>query len=101
MKLEKAIQMATEIAYEDDEDQMVGLIDGTWQVAGWEDEGRINRMATSPRFIVNDHGPDLEDVMKELDQAGVRSKLDPVGTTWTFADGQQVTIRGMELSFSG
>lgn len=96
MKLENALRLAAEIAYEDDEDQMVGLIGGTWQVAGWGDEGRIESMARHPRFVVNDHGPDLEDMAAELAQAGIAQ----TGATWTFADGQAVTIRNLALSFA-
>ena len=59
MKLHDVIELAAGLAYDEDELQVVGRIQGEWAVAGWEDAGRIAEMC-GPTFRVNFAGV-LED----------------------------------------
>lgn len=55
MKLSDAIEMASGLAFEEDENQIVGMIQGEWAVAGIEHEGRVAEMS-EPKFIVTSGG---------------------------------------------
>ena len=59
MNLREVIELAAGLAYDEDELQVVGRIQGEWAVANWEDAGRIAEMR-DPTFRVNFAGV-LED----------------------------------------
>jgi hypothetical protein len=57
MKLRDAIVMASNLAYEEDAGQIVGRIEGSWQIAHSEDLG-LQAQMESPLFRVNSGGVD-------------------------------------------
>jgi hypothetical protein len=57
MKLHEAIEHAANLAYEEDADQIVGRIQGKWQIAHNEDLGRQAEMK-EPKFLVHSDGVD-------------------------------------------
>lgn len=57
MRFHDAISAATELAYEEDADQIVGRIDGKWAISHIEDEGRKAQMV-EPLFVVHSTGID-------------------------------------------
>jgi hypothetical protein len=61
MKLYEAIEQASVFAYEEDADQIVGRIDGKWQIAHNEDLGRQAEMK-EPKFIVHSDGVDTRHI---------------------------------------
>lgn len=51
----KAIELAMELAYEEDANQIIGKIDEEWAIAHIEDDGRISQMK-GETFEVNSDG---------------------------------------------
>lgn len=64
MNLNTAITLASELAYDEDANQVVGMIDGEWCVSEWEDEGRLDLM-NGTRFVVKGEGPVMEGLNDE------------------------------------
>jgi len=57
MELKDVIEMAANIAYDEDADQIVGRIQGNWQICHNEDMGRQAEMS-EPKFVVHSDGVD-------------------------------------------
>jgi len=70
MTLEATVKRASELAYEQDSDMVVGRINSDWQVADSEDLGRADQMAW-PKFTVRGDGLDAADVMGAMERAEI------------------------------
>ena len=75
MSIQATVKLASELAYSEDEDQIIGRINGNWCVASLEDEGRIHRMQ-SPTFRVKPDGLDPYDVIISMDRAGIDMEME-------------------------
>ena len=97
--LELTVKKASELAYEEDQDQIVGRIQGEWQVAGWEDIGRINQMQ-QPTFCVKADGLDAYDVMTAMEKAGIDCYQDWENEITRYElDNETIVVNEMIVSF--
>jgi len=85
MKLITAITEASRLAYEEDENQVVGQIPGDgWAIATKEDVGRQCRMTKEPVFIVTGTGLSAAEVMDTMERAGIDGDQDWQNETTTY-----------------
>ena len=97
--LELTVKKASELAYEEDQDQIVGRIDGAWNIAGAEDEGRIHQMQ-QPTFRVKSDGLDAYDVMTAMEKAGIDGDQDWENETTRYElDDETIAVNEMIVSF--
>lgn len=97
--LQATVARASELAYEEDADQIVGRIQGEWAIAHCEDEGRVRQMSR-PQFVVRSMGLDATDVMASMEQAGIDGDQDWENETTTYRlDGAIVVVNNASVSF--
>jgi hypothetical protein len=76
MKLITAISESSTLAYEEDENQVIGKIPGEgWAIANSEDVGRQARMV-QPTFTVTSNGLNAAEVMEAMELAGINGDQD-------------------------
>ena len=97
--LHATVTRATEFAYEEDADQIVGRIEGAWAIADREDIARLTQM-TRPMFIVHSWGLDAADVMASMEEAGIDGDQDlENGTTTYRLDGATMIVNNARVWF--
>ena len=99
MSIQKAVKRASELAYTEDEDQVIGRISGAWCIAGLEDEGRIHQMQP-PMFRVKSDGLDAYDVMSAMEKSGIDGDQDWENETTRYElDDELILVSGPCVSF--
>ena len=71
MSLYYRISTAAQLAYDEDETQIVGRIDGEWAIADREDESRVANMDPRTTFTVSSDGADRDQFLGCMERLGL------------------------------
>lgn len=100
MSLQATIRRATELAYDEDADQIVGKIDGEWAIAHNEDVARIANMDAKTTFRVRSYGIDAADFMEAMERMGIEGDQDWQAETTTYEiDDEYAVVDGTCIRF--
>ena len=104
MTLKSIIKQASELAYEEDANQIVGKIytSGEWAIANHEDAGRIAEMNNRTTFKVTSQGADAGDFMEVMEAMGIDGDQDWEHETTRYdVDGEIVVVCGKDVDILG
>ena len=94
MTLKSIIKQASELAYEEDANQVVGKIyaSGEWAIANTEDAGRIAAMDGRTTFKVTSQGADAGDFMEAMEAMGIDGDQDWEHETTRYEVGGEIVV---------
>ena len=94
------IRRATELAYDENADQIIGKIDGEWAIANNEDVARIANMDAKTTFRVCGYGIDTADFMATMERMGIEGDQDWQAETTTYEiDDECAVVDGTCIRF--
>lgn len=92
MTLRHGISTAAQLASDEDQDQLVGQIEGAWAIANPEDAGRVARMDPRTTFTVRSDGPNREEFLACMELMGIDGAPGQAPGTTRFDLGDEIAL---------